>query len=203
MKVNRFESTETGACNMYRLTNNKKTHQSANLIFDALCELIKRKEFSDISITELVKCAGVGRATFYRLFDSPKDVLQYKCDTKFMQLQDYIKNYRLSEKLTEPVGSTLLLKPMLRFWYLDSVVIEIIIKANRIDVLHNNLETLFEDLYNRTEYMTGSKKNKDYFIALRIGILSNLLITWIKNKKNIPPDEFAELILEQIGEVRI
>jgi len=203
MKVNRFSSTETGAGYMYHLTKNKKTHQSANLIFDALCTLMMKKDFSEITIKELVEQAGVGRATFYRLFDSLKDVLHYKCDVRFNELRESLKNYRVSESLSGPIGSTLLLEPMLRFWYLDSIIIEIIIKANTIDVLHINLEALFEDLYDRLEDESSKKKNKDYFIALRTGILFNLLITWIKNKKNIPPDDLADIILEQISEVRI
>lgn len=188
---------------MYHLTDNKKTHQSANLIFDALCILLGEKEFSAITIKELVERAGVGRATFYRIFDTPKDVLQYKCDDKFMELREYLNKYRMSEQLSGRVKSTLLLKPMLRFWYLDSIIIEVIIKANSIDVLLNNLEILFEDVYDRLDDASNKRSNKDYFISVRTGILFNLLITWIKNDKNITPDELAEVFLTQISEVRI
>jgi AcrR family transcriptional regulator len=40
-----------------------------------LFDLIKTKEFSDISISELVNKAGVGRASFYRKYTSKEDVL--------------------------------------------------------------------------------------------------------------------------------
>lgn len=188
---------------MYHLTKNKKTHQSADLIFEALCRLMAEKDFSSITIKELVELAGVGRATFYRLFDSPKDVLQYKCDVQFIALRKSINKYRASEHLSGPVSSTMLLKPVLRFWYLDSIIIEVIIKADTIDILLRNLEALFEEVYDRLDDQSGKKKNRDYFIALRTGILFNLLITWVKHKKDIPPDELADILLTQMSEVKI
>jgi AcrR family transcriptional regulator len=188
---------------MYHLTTNKKTHQSAELIFNALCELMVKKDYSLISITELVEQAGVGRATFYRLFDSIDDVLMYKCDYQFLELQESIKSYRRSESLTGEVKSTKLLIPILRFWYIDSIIIDVIIKANRVDILHQNIERFFEVLFDKLDRGSSVKTKKDYFISIRSGILFNILITWVKNNKNISPDELASVILEQINEVSL
>lgn len=44
-------------------------------ITSALLELMQERPLSDITITELVKKAGVGRITFYRNFDSKEDVI--------------------------------------------------------------------------------------------------------------------------------
>lgn len=187
---------------MYHLSSNIKTHQSAKLIYDALCEIILEKDYSTITIKELVERAGVGRATFYRLFDSIKDVLQYRCDAAFIELRQYIINYRISKKLSEPTSSTSLLKPLLRFWYLDSVIIEVIIKANALDVLLDNLESLFEQVFSRLDNQENQNFHKDYFVSIRTGILFNILVKWVKNKKNIPPDELADILLKQFQEVK-
>ncbi len=45
-------------------------------ITDALFELLKAKELADITITELIKKAGVCRASFYRHFYLTKDVIR-------------------------------------------------------------------------------------------------------------------------------
>ena len=42
---------------------------------DALIELLKEKPISKISIEELTKKADVGRATFFRHFDSKEELL--------------------------------------------------------------------------------------------------------------------------------
>lgn len=42
----------------------------------ALLELMQKKPFASITITELTRRAGVGRVSFYRNFDSKEDVLR-------------------------------------------------------------------------------------------------------------------------------
>lgn len=187
---------------MYHLSSNKRTHQSAELIYAALCEILSEKDYASITVKELTLRAGVGRATFYRLFDSIKDVLQYKCDTAFIELRQSIINYRISEQLTESTNSTSLLKPTLRFWYLDSLIIELIIKANSLDILLNNIENLFERLYNQLDDQSNQDFQRDYFVSIRTGILFNILVKWIKNKKNTQPDELADILLKQFQEVK-
>jgi len=187
---------------LYHLSSNKKTHQSAELIYNALCKIIAEKDYSSITIKELVDRAGVGRATFYRLFDSINDVLEYKCDTVFKHLQQYIIDYRISENLSEPTSSTKLLKPLLRFWYLDSLIIEIIIKTNTLNILLSNIESLFENLYHKLDEHANPDFHEEYFVSIRSGILFNILIKWIKNKKNIPPDDLADILIKQIREVQ-
>ena len=45
-----------------------------NIINTLFC-LMQKKSLSDITVTELVKGAGVARASFYRNYDSKEDVL--------------------------------------------------------------------------------------------------------------------------------
>ena len=42
----------------------------------ALLKLLEKESFDDISITDLTKCAGVGRASFYRNFEDKEDVIR-------------------------------------------------------------------------------------------------------------------------------
>lgn len=201
--VNGFKVTETNRVYMYHLSENKKTQRSAELIYEALCKLLQENELSEITVQELVYEAKVGRATFYRLFDSIPDVLKYKCDRVFEEFITYINNYRKSELLSSSVASTKLLLPLLRFWYLDSIIIEVIIKSERVDILHSNIEKLFERLFDNMDKEINPNFQKDYFVAIRAGILFNILIKWVTNKKNIPPDDLAEIILKQISQVKV
>ena len=45
-------------------------------IIEALLLLMKKKEYKDISITEICERAGVTRMSFYRNFDSKEDILK-------------------------------------------------------------------------------------------------------------------------------
>ena len=45
-------------------------------ITDALLKLLREKPIEDISISELCELAGIGRASFYRNFNSKEDILR-------------------------------------------------------------------------------------------------------------------------------
>ena len=53
-----------------------KKRTVANDITDALFELLKTKELNQITVTELIKKAGVCRASFYRSFYLTEDVIR-------------------------------------------------------------------------------------------------------------------------------
>ena len=66
---------------MYHM--NKKQELNAFIkecITTALIGMMDRKAFDNITITELVKEAGVSRVSFYRNFESKKDVLEKYMD---------------------------------------------------------------------------------------------------------------------------
>lgn len=62
--------------------DNKTALTSQRLIADALLVLLKFKQFSDISISELCKEAQVSRQTFYTLFESKENVITYELENK-------------------------------------------------------------------------------------------------------------------------
>ena len=66
--------------NMYHIPNDARAQRSAERIFESLMTFQNACAFSDISVTQIAACAGVGRSTFYRLFDNSYDVLYWKSD---------------------------------------------------------------------------------------------------------------------------
>lgn len=71
---------------MYHVKDSKRTKESARLIVGGLHECLKMKKFESITVTDVQKQSTVGRATFYRLFDSVSDVLAYEFDEEFSKL---------------------------------------------------------------------------------------------------------------------
>lgn len=55
----------------------KEEHQEViAAVEEALAFLIDEKEFSEITISELVKKAGIARSTFYRNYESKEDIIR-------------------------------------------------------------------------------------------------------------------------------
>jgi len=57
------------------MKENQRILLTRRLIHEALVALLRKKKIDDISITELCQTAGVNRATFYRHYAVPRDVL--------------------------------------------------------------------------------------------------------------------------------
>ncbi|CTO60987.1 TetR family transcriptional regulator [Streptococcus pneumoniae] len=62
---------------MYHIKADKRSLASARLISQGLNRLLQAKDFDSITVTDIVNEAGVGRATFCRLFDNVTDVITY------------------------------------------------------------------------------------------------------------------------------
>ncbi|SFE24836.1 transcriptional regulator, TetR family [Paenibacillus algorifonticola] len=71
---------------MYRIGNDKRKTQSAILICSGMEELMRTQDYNDISVTQIINVSGVGRATFYRLFDDKSDVVLYQMESVFNEL---------------------------------------------------------------------------------------------------------------------
>ncbi len=184
---------------MYHIKKDKRSIQSGQWIYKALSELLQERSLGEISITEVVEKAQLGRATFYRNFDSLEDVLRMKCDEVFLELYHYLIDYYSSYR--EEAVKAIFLKPFLRFWYLQSSIVELLIKANRIDIINDSFEKmlgLFMPHIDSAHEIIW--QHPEYFLSLRSGIAINILIKWIKDKKKISPDELADLIVKQMKE---
>lgn len=185
---------------MYHIKNDKRSIQSSEWIYEALASLMQEKDYSKITVTEVVEKAGLGRTTFYRNYDSLDDVLKLKCEKVFQELYEYLLVYYRINKSSDG-NNTVFIKPFLRFWYTKSLIIELLMISNRPDILKESFENmykLFLPHIDKSHHIIWS--HMDYFIAIRSGMAISILIQWIKNDKNIAPDTLADLIIKQMKE---
>jgi len=57
--------------------------------FEALYQLLKKKEYNEIKISEIIKRAGISRATFYRNFSTKDEIIK-------IQVRTFFENFYLS-----------------------------------------------------------------------------------------------------------
>ncbi|MCK5761696.1 MAG: TetR/AcrR family transcriptional regulator [Candidatus Izimaplasma sp.] len=63
--------------------------------FEALYRLLKIKKYDEIKISEIIKRAGISRATFYRNFSSKDDIIKIKVRTFFESF--FVSIFELAE----------------------------------------------------------------------------------------------------------
>ena len=172
------------------------------MLYDGLAKLMYEKSFHSITVTDLVETAQVGRATFYRNFDEIGDILHLRSDQVFEELIAYFVSY-VQENGIE--SRTTLLKPLLRYFYLHSEVIELLMKAKRLDIVHSSFRRALEPFKAIAALRYDvDETDFEYVQAIRIGLAINILIHWIETGKKEAPDVLADrlgALLEEIGQL--
>lgn len=177
---------------MYHIKEDQRAIRSSKMIYDGLAKLMAEKEFATITVTDLVEAAHVGRTTFYRCFDEIEDVLRMRCDQVVEEMVKYLQTYRQAHSDESPAAT---LKPVLRYFYLNSELVELLMKAKRIHIFEDAFcdhvapfRTMFAEFYGIEETYV------DYVVTMRIGGVTNILVHWIATGKKQAPDDLADTL---------
>lgn len=174
---------------MYHIKDDQRAIRSSEMLYEGLAKLMQERDFHSIKVKDLVEVAHVGRTTFYRNFDAIEDVLRLRCDQVFEGLFDYFIDY-LQKHQQE---SAILLRPLLRYFYLHSDIIELLMQANRIDMAQAAFLRGLTPF--KAQFMALHDVDADtidYAIVVRIGIVTNILTHWIATGKKQAPDDLAD-----------
>jgi AcrR family transcriptional regulator len=185
---------------MYHIKDDQRSIRSSEMIYEGLVKLIHEKDFAAIHVTDLIAAANVGRTTFYRNFADIEDVLWMRCDQVVSGLVEYLREYRQQQHAESRAS---ILKPVLRYFYLHSELIELLMKAKRTHIFEEAMLTRFKPFKAAIGAFYGLEGDYvDYVVALRIGGISNILTHWIETGKKQAADELAErlsVIVSNIG----
>jgi AcrR family transcriptional regulator len=177
---------------MYHISNDKRSKQSSQWIIESLLQMMAFRSLDEITITSLCDHAKIGRVTFYRHFDSIDDVLQKSCDDRFDELSKYLDEFYQRHSASEPF-----LRPFLRFWYTDSQIIEGLIKNHKQEVIMESFLRMlgaFSQKHDVSEKPLTAAMDR-YQQTVRVAVAIAVLTEWIRNRKNIAPDELASTII--------
>lgn len=168
-----------------------KKPDTKHKIIVAFFQLLEKKHFSEITVTEIVKEAGVARATYYRNFDIKENIVNayieelHQALSFFPVAQDFSQTKFSFENLTA------------RLEYISSQ------KKYILLLCKNGFSAFLQDETNWfAEVILGDMPNHSverYNIYLISGAMLNLILQWIKNDCKESPEEIACLIFRWIN----
>lgn len=139
--------------------NNFESNQvTREAIRDALYLLMKKKDFDEIKITDIINKSGVSRSAFYRNYKTKEDIIQ-ELVSEFMVLFDAKSSMSLTSN-----------------WQLGfDYFLE---HKEKLDlILRSGLEHL---LLNETNKNLDYSKGEDFVQAMNNGLIYNVIIYWAK-----------------------
>lgn len=170
---------------------NKKQAANAAVkraITDALFALMRDKDISDITITELIKRAGVARASFYRNYSSKEDILIVLIRSAFQSFLDGKSPDEIDFKSLENIG-----RCFEYFKKYGSYVLGLY-RSNYATVLLEELNHLHAEIAGT---MPSSSIDR-YSINIYMGALFNTAIAWLKGGAKESCSEMAAFFKDSI-----
>ncbi len=154
----------------------------------ALLNLMRKKAFSEIKVTEIVKLAGVGRTSFYRNFESKEDVLKKYINQLYFE---YFLTHELPNMNEEKDRRSHMLSRF-RFVKQNS---DFFVLLNKNNLLYE----VFESIDNSTleKIATIDVKNR-YSAAFMSSACVGVIKEWINRKFRETEEELVEVFMNII-----
>ncbi len=166
-----------------RASNNEANQLTRLSICTALLELMEKKSIDEISVTELVKRAGVSRQSFYRNYDSKEDII--------IEIEETILA-TVKETLSDPKYDG-----DLRLWLLDlfktvkenATLIKVLKRTSISDVLFYKVPFIVEDIIGESSTKTH------YHIVGSLAALRKIILEWVFSGMKESCETMADLCL--------
>ncbi len=167
-------------CNLKKSSHETRSKLSREWMCQALIQLMEKKPFSRISITEITKKAGVSRITFYRHYTNKEDIFIKKLDDLFDVFCSLTRS--LWESPT--------------FTYKGSVVVfqfvaeneDMIMKMVDAGISHLIIDKLKEFIM---EMFVINDNDDHYYAHCLAGGIYATIIEWINRKYDKSPEKMA------------
>lgn len=162
---------------MYHIKSDRRSQASAAEIVRGLQECLKTTALKAITVSDIHRTTGISRATFYRLFDTPEDVLLYQLD----QMTDGVEAaYENRTNLT----TEQLMEQTVSLGLQNHAFLQALVDNGRYDLLFQYTEKSFRRLLDRMQLVIPGDMDpveREYIIAhMSMGMVASQ-ITWARN----------------------
>lgn len=175
---------------MHHVKTDQRSKDSASAIANALFALVTLKPWQDIGISEVVSLAQVGRATFYRNFETLDDVLTYQLQLASSRLLDRIDalNNDGSLKLDD------YLRLSSHFWLAETSLLKTLLAAEQS---HRLSECLIADL-SASSINLDAYKQKTLELDCLFTLLAKVILHLFVQQKNEDPETSLKLMIQDL-----
>ncbi len=169
--------------------------------FEALYTLLEKNEYDKIKITDIIKKAGISRATFYRNFNTKDDIIKLKVKSFFELF--YIDIYE-HYKHVDQEDEIFLIRSFFDKIDQEEKLIYTIIKSNREYLMEQGILDIINmqrDQFYKIVIL--NEKTEKYTMEIVASSAWTLLSRWIKNGKEETSEELVNIYISTFRSVYI
>lgn len=183
---------------MYHIKSDKRSRTSAAEIVKGMQLCLITIPLKSITVSDIHRVTGISRATFYRLFDTPEDVLHYQYD----QLMEDVSG-RFAQTEYTPV---MLFEDAMALGMANHEFLKAIVDNERFDLLFQYTERVLRmmdssgTLFSKETGKMGPIQREYTITHLAMSMVATL-ITWEKNGRRESAAEVVQYMKEYVGMV--
>jgi len=180
---------------MKERTSTKAEYRSAirsrRMIREAYMELLKEKDLSKITVTDIITRADLNRATFYAHYPDVRGVTEEIENEIIEKMLEVLKEFQFTSFFRNP--APLLLK-ISRYLEEDTDFYRILVRANGSEIFMEKLKKVFSDhMLNDSDIPESMRQSK--MVELRVcyfaGGIVNLYKQWFRGDLNCTLNDIA------------
>lgn len=179
--------------------------RSRRLIRQAYTALLREKDLSKVTVTDIVKRADINRATFYAHYPDVRGVTEEIENEIIAKMLDMLKEFEFKDFFRNPAP---LLLELSRSLEEDADFYRILIKANGSEIFMEKLKKCFTDyMLNDSDIPEDMRHSK--MVSLRVcyfaGGIVNLYKQWFRGDLDCSLNDIAmevsKLLQQEAGEL--
>lgn len=169
--------------------------------FEALYKLLETTEYEKINITEIIKKAGISRATFYRNFRNKDDIVKLKVKMFFQRFYTEVySHYKEADHLNE----TYLINSFFKSIDEEEKLVSTVIKTNLEYLMEHGILQVINIQKDRFYKLVKPNKNADkYTMEIVASSAWTLVSKWIKTGKKESASQLVDIYLDTFKNVYI
>lgn len=170
-------------------TEDRRIKKTKKAINEALWELLREKDFEEITVNDIAEKADINRATFYKHFVDKYDWLEKTINDLLHELIIMNDDVLISER--HPSADSFLST----FQYFDQnfEFYSIMLKNKGTLFFQNRFkEILVERFKKRNRYDTDNSSDLDFSIHFATGAIVATIEWWIRNNRPLTVEQMAE-----------
>ena len=180
---------------MYHISKDKRSRQSADLIYQGLLQCLAKKPFAQITVTDVQRTSGVARTTIYRCFDNLADILYWRCDLCFGEALHSVQS--------ENPNELDLMRGYFAYWMDHSEILQLLVDIDRQDIIytcHMKNAKALERSYGAIPGM--NETDARYFMAIRTGVTISVLKAWLDGGRKETTEELLAILERQFTNMK-
>ncbi len=176
---------------------NQRIAITKRMLRESLLDLLKHRDISKISITELCQAAGINRSTFYRYYTIPQDVLE---DIGRQIIEEADRKFPLPARAEQARDY---LEQLFGYAYEHADVLRQLIRFHSDgDLVHILDQYLYALLRTRLQRDTGTELDQESTALISsylAGGAYHMIRTWLTEEIRKSPAEIAELTYDLLN----